>query len=75
MTREQIILDTLRSLPPEQVEEVLDFVEFIQQRVKRQQWISFDQWAMNLAKERGFHHLTEEDVAQIVKTHRREGRS
>ncbi len=75
MTREQIILDKLRSLPPEQVEEVLDFVEFIQQRVKRQQWISFDQWAMNLAKERGFHHLTEEDVAQIVKTHRKEGRS
>jgi hypothetical protein len=28
--------------------------------------LEFDEWAMNLAKEKGFSHLTEEDVAQIV---------
>ncbi len=26
----------------------------------------FDEWALNLAKEHGFHHLTEEDMAQQV---------
>lgn len=71
MTREQLILDKLRRLPPERIEEVLDFVEFVEQRAQRQRWVSFDEWAVNLAKERGFHRLTEEDVAQIVKTHRR----
>ena len=28
--------------------------------------LEFDEWATNLAKEKGFHHLTEEDVARIV---------
>ncbi len=71
MPREQRIIDKLRALPPERVEEVLDFVEFVEQRVQRERWISFDEWAMNLARKRGFNHLTEDDVAQIVKTHRR----
>ena len=72
MTREEIILEKLRSLPPERLDEVLDFVEFLQRRTQDQRWIAIDAWAMNMAKERGFSHLTEEGIAQIVKADRRE---
>jgi len=71
MEQEQVILEKVRQLPPEQLQEVLDFIEFLQQRERQQQWISFDAWAMNLAKEKGFQHLTEDDIAQIVKAHRK----
>lgn len=73
--QEQLILDKVRKLSPERLQEVLDFIEFLQQRERQQRWVSFDEWAMNLAKERGFYHLTEEDVAQIVKDHRKWERS
>ena len=69
--QEQSILDRMRGLSPEFLQEVLDFIEFLQQRERQQHWIGFDEWAIHLAKERGFHRLTEEDVAQIVETHRR----
>jgi hypothetical protein len=71
MEQEQVILEKVRQLPPEQLQEVLDFIEFLQQRERQRQWISFDAWAMNLAKEKGFQHLTEDDIAQIVKAHRK----
>lgn len=71
MEQEQVILEKVRQLPPEQLQEVLDFIEFLQQREQQRQWISFDAWAMNLAKEKGFQHLTEDDIAQIVKAHRK----
>jgi hypothetical protein len=71
MEQEQVLLEKVRQLPPEQLQEVLDFIEFLQQRERRRPWISFDEWAMNLAKEKGFQHLTEDDVAQIVKAHRK----
>jgi hypothetical protein len=70
MEQEQILLEKVRQLPPEQLQEVLDFIEFLQQRERQRQWVSFDAWAMNLAKEKGFQHLTEDDIAQIVKAHR-----
>ena len=68
--KQQQILEKIRSFPPEKIEEVLDFIEFIEEREKRKAWIEFDEWAMNLAKEKGFYHLTEEDVAEIVRQHR-----
>lgn len=43
------------------------------ERSKEKKWIEFDEWAINLAREKGFNHLTEEDVAEIVKAYRREG--
>lgn len=77
MTREeeQIILERVRKLPPERFQEVLDFIEFLELRERQQQWVAFDAWARNLAKARGFHHLTEDDVAQIVEAHRKLDRS
>jgi len=68
--KQQQILEKIQSFPPEKIEEVLDFIEFIEEREKRKAWIEFDEWAMNLAKEKGFYHLTEEDVAEIVRQHR-----
>jgi len=73
MNNEELVIEKLRSLPPELLSEVLDFIEFLEQRSKEKKWIEFDEWAINLAREKGFNHLTEEDVAEIVKAHRREG--
>ncbi len=66
--------DVIEELPGEKVLEVLDFAKFLRWRdlVKAREVIEFDAWAENLAKEKGFTHLTEEDVAQIVHEFRRE---
>lgn len=70
MRDKQEIVEKIQSLPPESIDEVIDFIEFIEHREKRRIWIEFDEWAMNLAKEKGFSQLTEEDIAEIVKQHR-----
>jgi len=71
--QEQLILEKVRRFPSERIQEILDFIEFLEQRERQRGWIGFDEWAMDLAKEKGFHQLTEEDVASIVKEHRRNG--
>jgi len=63
---ERVILEKLRALSSERKQEVLDFLEFLELREKSKAWLEFDEWAINLAKEKGFDHLTEEDVARIV---------
>ena len=68
---ERLVLDKVRELPPERISELLDFIEFLKQREEKQSWIEFDEWAMNLAKAKGFNHLTEEDVAKIVESYRK----
>ncbi|MER3446071.1 MAG: hypothetical protein C4291_04190 [Candidatus Dadabacteria bacterium] len=67
---ENKILNIFRRLSPEKKQEVVDFIEFVESKDSVIKWIEFDEWAVNLAKKRGFNHLTEEDVAQIVKAHR-----
>jgi hypothetical protein len=64
--KEEVILGKLRKLSLERKQEVLDFLEFLEEREKAKGWLEFDEWAMNLAKERGFSYLTEGDVAKIV---------
>jgi len=63
---EDMILKKLRGLSSERIKEVLDFLEFIELREKSKGWIEFDEWAVNLAKEKGFSHLTEDDISRIV---------
>jgi hypothetical protein len=63
---EEVILERFRSLSRERKQEVLDFLEFLESREDTRKWIEFDEWALNLAKEKGFAHLTESDVARIV---------
>ena len=68
------LLDVIEELPGEKVSEVLDFAKFLrwQDLVEAREIIEFEAWAENLAKEKGFAYLTEEDVAQIVHEFRRE---
>jgi hypothetical protein len=41
-------------------------LEFLETREKAKEWLEFDEWAINLAREKGFANLTEGDVARIV---------
>jgi len=70
-TEEKLILKKLRELSPKRRKELLDFIEFLKQSEEKRKWIEFDEWAMNLAKIKGFSYLTEEDVAKIVESHRK----
>lgn len=63
---EEVILEKLRRLSPERKQALLDFLEFLDSRERVTEWIKFDEWALNLAREKGFAHLTESDVARIV---------
>jgi hypothetical protein len=63
---EEVILEKLRRLSSERKQEILDFLEFLESREKAKEWLEFDEWAINLAKEKGFANLTEEDIARIV---------
>ncbi len=71
--QEKLILEKIRKLSLERLQEVLDFIEFLEQKEEVRKWMEFDEWAMNLAKEKGFYHLTEDDIANIVKEYRRSG--
>jgi len=64
--KEEVILEKLRRLSSDKKKEILDFLEFLEVREKAKEWLEFDEWAINLAKEKGFANLTEEDVARIV---------
>lgn len=64
--KEEVVIEKFRRLSPEKKEEVLDFLEFLESREKAKGWLEFDEWAINLAKQKGFYHLTEKDVARIV---------
>ena len=63
---ESIVLERFRQLSSERRQTVLDFLEFLASREQMVTGIAFDAWAINLAKEQGFAHLTEEDIVRIV---------
>jgi len=63
---EKIIIDKIRELSPDKRKEVLDFVDFLASRSKVKKWVEFDEWAMNLARKKGFSKLKYEDIALIV---------
>ena len=64
--KEEVVMERFRRLSQEKKEEVLDFLEFLESRDKVKAWLEFDEWAINLAKQKGFYQLTDEDVARIV---------
>lgn len=64
--RDEVILEKLRKLSSDKKREILDFLEFLEMREKAKEWLEFDEWAVNLAKEKGFANLTEGDIAGIV---------
>ncbi len=61
-------------LPEEKVAQVLDFAQFIlwQETSSPDETTSFERWAERLAHDKGFAHLSEEDVAYIVHESRSE---
>lgn len=67
----QAVLDSIKEIPRERLDEVVDFIEFLKWKARKQE-IEFDEWAMNLAKEKGFALLTEDEIAEIVHLHRKE---
>jgi hypothetical protein len=64
--KEGIVIEKFRRLSQEKKEVVLDFLEFLESREKVKAWLEFDEWAINLAKKKGFYQLTDDDVARIV---------
>jgi hypothetical protein len=63
---EEKIIRTFRSLSPDKKREAIDYLDFLASEKKAKDWVEFDEWAVNLAKKKGFDRLTEEDVARIV---------
>jgi hypothetical protein len=64
--KEEVVIEKFRRLSQEKKEEVLDFLEFLESRDKVKAWLEFDEWAINLAKQKGFYQLTDDDIARIV---------
>jgi len=64
--KDEVILEKLRKLSSDKKREILDFLEFLETREGAKGWLEFDEWAVNLAKEKGFVNLTEGDIARIV---------
>jgi len=62
----QVVVEKFRRLSPEKQDEVLDYLKFLELREKTRAWLELDAWAINLAKEKGFYHLTDEEIARIV---------
>jgi hypothetical protein len=62
---EEIVLQKFRSLSAERRQEAIDLLDFLSGE-KGKDWLEFDEWALNLAKEKGFDRLTEDDIARIV---------
>lgn len=65
------IIQAVKKLPYQKIQEVLEYVDFLKWKETKEA-VEFDEWALNLAKERGFDHLNEEDVARIVHECRKE---
>ncbi|MEW6482476.1 MAG: hypothetical protein AB1397_05685 [bacterium] len=64
------MVEGLKTLPEQKLQEVSDFIDFL----KWKEAVEFDEWALNLAKEKGFAHLSEEDVAKIIHEFRKESK-
>ena len=64
--KEEVVMERFRRLSQEKKEVVLDFLEFLESREKVKSWLEFDEWAINLAKQKGFNQLTDDDVVRIV---------
>ncbi|MCW5852630.1 MAG: DUF2281 domain-containing protein [Anaerolineae bacterium] len=68
------LLEVVEKLPEDKASEVLDFAQFLLVRSRQadEDKLPIEIWAEELARVHGFDHLTEDDVARIVKEVRRE---
>jgi hypothetical protein len=65
-SEEEVVLEKFRRLSPEKKRELLDLLQVLESGGSVRTWLEFDEWAMNLAKKKGFSRLSEADVARIV---------
>ena len=70
-TEEEIVLEKFRSLPAKRKQEAIDLLDLLAAGERTKDWLEFDEWALNVAKQKGFDRLTEDDVARIVSDLRR----
>jgi len=63
---EEKIIRNFRSLSPDKKRKAIDYLDLLASGKKVEDWVEFDEWAINLAKKKDFDRLTEEDVARIV---------
>ena len=63
---EEKMIRSFRSLSPDKKSKAIDYLDLLASGKQAKDWVAFDEWAMNLAKKKGFDRLTEEDVARIV---------
>lgn len=66
VNEEEIIIEKYRRLSPDKKQELLDFLESLESGETIKEWVEFDAWALNLARDKGFARLTEADIARIV---------
>jgi len=63
---EEKIIRSFRALSPDKKRKAIDYLDLLASGKKAKDSVEFDEWAINLAKKKGFDHLTEQDVARIV---------
>ena len=63
---EEKIIRSFRALSPNKKRKAIDYLDLLASGKKSKDWVEFDEWAINLAKKKGFERLTEDDVARIV---------
>jgi len=68
---EENLLEKFRQLSPDEKRQALDFIDSLTSAQSAKEWIAFDEWALNLARKKGFSNLTEEEVARMIRDFRR----
>lgn len=63
---EEIVLQKFRRLSPARKQKFIELLDYFASAEKAKDWLEFDEWALNIAKKKGFDRLTEDDVARIV---------
>ena len=68
------VVQAVKDLPPYKIQEVIEYADFLRWKEtgEAKEIVEFDEWALNLAREKGFDRLTEDDVARIVHECRKE---
>jgi hypothetical protein len=71
---EDRVLQAVRGLPSQKIQEIIEYADFLRWKETKEakEIVEFDEWALNLAREKGFGQLSEDDVASIVHECRRE---
>lgn len=63
----------IKRLPSDKAQELIDFANYLrwQEEKKTREVVEYDEWAINLAREKGFDYLTEKDILKIIEECRR----